>query len=350
MTRYSVQRGAATLTVVMLLMLLGALSVMASAKVDFYSQKAATNTYHYGQAFSAAQAGLERGLSYLAYTGSSTPNRAMLYDGATRRLRQAAFPLVEQLPDSRSAYRITMTQPDESDLNVIQITSTGCADGCSPCTDNCAPSATVTQLVKMRNPVVGQPDAAVLARMDVNLSGNAVVKAPTNGLAIRAGGPVGVNDTSNVTGQIVQNDTRLAQSSVDELFSYFFGDTKASMKAQLPNLTGTVPASGTTGGAYWIEGNVSINSGTYGSPAEPMTLIVNGSFKMNSGTTVYGFVYVVGNNNAWENSGGTFTGTVVAEGAFRGSGQSSVTGSRQVLNNLTGGVLPVKVPGSWRDF
>lgn len=348
------QRGAATLAVVLLLLLLGALAVLSSAKVVYFGQKAANNAYHYGQAFSAAQAGLERGLSYLSYTGESSPNRNALFDSAARRLVAASFPLVEQLPDSRAAYSITMTQPDPStDPFLVRITSTGCADDCSVCVDNCAPRAIVTQLVKFRKLVVGKPDDGLIAREAVSISGNVTVSNTSGrGAAVRSGRGVSIGGAAGAQGGVVQNDSVLNATSADAFFSYFFGDTKEAIKSQLPVLR-DMPADGTTGGAYWLEGDIAVHGGTYGSPSEPVVLIVNGNFRMNGNTTIYGFVYVIGGPDGWDNRGGgtsAIIGGAASERSFQSVGTPDITADRTVMGALPGAVFPAKVPGSWRDF
>lgn len=342
------QSGFATLSVTMLLLFLGTLAVLTSSKVIFYEQKTATNEYHYGQASAAAKAGLARALTYLGNTKTTLPNKASLFDGATKRLKPAAFPIVEQLNASKSGFSVTMSQPSPvADPYLIQVTATGCADGCAPCTPDCGAQVIVTELVKLRKLVSNLPDAPLIARgaVDVGGSGNVLNTTP-NGIFIRAGGIISAN---KVTGKMVGNDTILAATPPEDFFNYFFNDAKATVKGAIPNLSATFPPAG-QGGAYWIEGNTAIHGGTYGSETEPVVLIVNGDLQINGGTTIYGLVYIIG---GWSNSGGgdsNIHGAAISDASYSTVGNKTITFNQTVLDVIGATTAPARVIGSWKDF
>lgn len=345
------QKGMATLFVTMVLLMLSSLAVMHGSKTVFFTQKSANNTYHYSQAMAAAQAGVDQGLSFLSNMKPGTMNRADLLNLSTMRLVATKFPLRGSLPRSRSAYTITMTQPDPvADPYTIVIRAVGCADSCGN-----SVSATVTQVIRLRKLSMHAPDDALITRGFIHLGGSVdVTNSSGIGVGVHAGSTVTVDGSSKVVGGKMQLDTKLAQTSGDTFFEYFFGDTRAEIKAQLPNLANTFPPDGTKGGAYWVEGDTAEHGGVYGSPTEPVILIVNGNLRINSNTVIYGMVYVVGGGlEGWSNGGGgtaRIIGAAVSEASFSSTGNLGITKDSDVLAALSGGVTPAKVVGGWKDF
>lgn len=347
------QHGVITLGVSLMLLLIGSLAVMSASKVVFFSQKASVSSYHYTQAFAAATAGVERGLTYLGRASGSGITQSSLYDSDTLKLKPAAFPIKETLPESKSGYTITMTQPNQADDPLlIEIKSTGCADSQATCPTAGNPEATVTQLVKFRPLLVGQPLDALLVRGTVDLKGNVTVKNQTGvGVAIRAAGTVSVGNGSSA-GTIVRNYAPLAGVTPAAFFESLFGDTKAAIQGYLPNLAADFPAAG-TGGAFWIEGDTAIHGGTFGSPSNPVILIVNGNLRLNGNTTIYGLLYVIGGTSGWNNQGGgtgEVVGATVSEGDFSAQGTPDFIKDKDVLGNLKALASVGKVVGSWKDF
>lgn len=350
------QKGFAVLGVSLVLMLLGSLAVLFSSKIIFYSQKTANNTYHFSQASAAAQAGIEQGLSFLSNTTTGTIKRSDLYDASTSRLISTQFPINGALTKSRSSYTISMLQPNvTNDPMLILIQATGCGDGCTKCTVSCPVQTKVSQLVRFRPLALHAPDDALLARGDIGIGGSVTVENTSGvGVAVHAGGSVAVTGGSATTGGTGQYDNRLAATTPNDYFAYFFGATRELVKSQIPNYANTFPPSGTVGGAYWIEGDTQEHGGTYGSPTSPVVLIVNGNLEINANTTIYGMVYVVGGGlKGWSNSGGgnaQIVGAAISEASFASTGNLDIKKDPSVLLRLTGVFSPAKVVGGWKDF
>jgi len=178
---------------------------------------------------------------------------------------------------------------------------------------------------------------------------------------------------------IIDQDATLAGLSSDDLFEGFFpggeGDpsiptgrekmqTLADGAGQLIDAADIGDLDGEDG-IMWINGdaddNVSMTGGVYGSPGNPVALIINGNLKVSGNPEIYGVVYVVGQIDA------TGTLSVVGSTIVEGTNNSSFpVGEDPVVG--TGGVdltyspftqhlakNPIKgtgtvISGSWRDW
>ena len=355
------QRGLATLTTALLLMLIVALVVVYSSRSVLFELKVSGNTYKYEQALGAAEAGLETALAYLNNGGPATPNRAAFFDFSTKKLISgtAAAPIEGKLGATQSSYSVALSQPDANDSLLLRAQATGCADGCSPCNASCPVRSQVSQLIRIRPFVTNLPLDALTAKGGVTLNGKTVVigSGPV-GWAIHAGGPVLMQNgaqTSPATGKISASEPAFGAPTAEQFFASFFGDTPDNIRAQATVLgAGQLPPQ-KAGGAFWIEGDATLPGGaTYGTPGQPVLLIVNGNLNVNGDNTVNGFVYVIGTGGAWSNGG---TGTLALAGALVSQGNMTSTGSPQLSMDaavlqalpLSTGVAS-KVMGSWRDF
>lgn len=343
------QRGAATLAATLLLLLLGTLAVLASSRGVLLNQKTATSTYHYEQARLAAQAGVERAIAYLSRTGAATPNRSSFLDAATLRVRAESGERDERLEASRSGYRFAFEQPDATDPTLVRIVSTGCADDCAA---TGAPAVRVTQLVKFRKLVPAPPVDALIARGPVDkVNGNFSVAARAPGAPIRSGRDIAdIRGSADTGGRaVVANDPVLRAASAETFFRYFFGDTPAALRGQLPALP--EDAGPVQGGAYWLgdgTGTVSLH-GDFGTAERPVVLIVDGDLRINANTEVYGFIYVRGNLSG--NGTATVRGAIAVQGQVdKLNGNMDLVHDADVLANLSAWTAPAKVPGSWKDF
>jgi hypothetical protein len=330
-SRAARQRGAATLAATLLLLLLGTLAVLASSRGVLLNQKTATSTYHYEQARMAAQAGVERAIAYLSRTGAEAPNRASFLDAATLRVRTETGEREERLEASRGGYRIAFAQPDAADPTLVRIVSTGCADDCAA---SGAPSVRVTQLVKFRKLVPAPPVDALIARGPVGkVNGNFSVAARAPGAPIRSGQAIAALQGSADTGgrAVVANDPVLQATSAEAYFRYFFGDTPAALRGQLPTLP--EDAGLVQGGAYWLgDGADTVTlHGDFGTAERPVVLIVDGDLRINATATVRGAIAVQGQVDKL-------------------NGNMDLVHDADVLANLSAWAAPAKVPGSWKDF
>lgn len=347
------QRGAATLMVTLVLLLLGTLAVFASARPTFLNQKTATATYHYEQARMAAQAGLVRGLSYLARVDPAVaPNRGTFIDSATQRLRAGVVAPAQTLPEARAGYRIAFEQPDAADPSFVRMVSTGCADDCA---GEHVPSVRMTQLVKFRKLVAAAPIDALISRGPVDkVNGNFSVSASGPGAPIRSGYEIAdVKGSADTGGRApVANDLVLRDTSAEAFFRYFFGGTPETVWPLVPTLPADSSALGQSGAWRVGEGTGTVrldSNDTYGSPEHPVVLIVRGDLQLNGTPTVYGFVYVTGNLSA--NGNATVRGAIAVQGSVgKLNGSMSLVHDTDLLARLSAWGAPAAVPGSWKDF
>jgi hypothetical protein len=170
---------------------------------------------------------------------------------------------------------------------------------------------------------------------------------------------------------IIKADPNLAKTP-DEIFSSFFGSNTRDDLMNMAEENGQKFTQGTKGGLLnssahpnvtglnWFEGNLSLNGGdVIGSPSSPVILIINGSIDVHAQATIYGAVYVVGNNNSIS-GGPIFKGSLVFE---KGAPDSGVGGTKIVYVPFGGrgkcpedsgltDVIGAKavIAGSWKDW
>ena len=265
------------------------------------------------------------------------------------------------------------------DPTMVRITAVGCTDSQRPCVPgagaNADGSATVVQIAKVLSGLATTPAAALTAKGNVDFGSNAITATNldpgTNGITINAGGAIGgfVNSSTvkSLPGtppgaSLVGNDTSLSTMSDDQMFKSFFGVTKDQFRSA--TTTTTVNCGGVCNApvlgaidagarVLWIEGDMTLNSNAvYGSPTQPVIIVVNGNAHVQGTITIYGVLYC--QNGTWDNTGGgdaQIIGAAIAEGDFTATGTPNPTYDPDVLRRLreaTGAFA--KVPGGWRDF
>lgn len=162
--------------------------------------------------------------------------------------------------------------------------------------------------------------------------------------------------TSTTKGpDVIDSDSTLVNlaQTPDQYFENFLGQTPGDYK----NLTADVILNGNSVTAadlaagdmrYWVEGDVSLGNGTYGSNANPMVLVVNGNLSISGSPNFYGLIYVHGNLD--QAGSAAIRGAVIVRGAVSGNGSMNIIYDP---SNLPGGDTGGKVatfPGSWFDF
>jgi len=173
------------------------------------------------------------------------------------------------------------------------------------------------------------------------------------------------NQTSGFGLDMVLGDPTLRNTSEEEFWATFFGDTKReTLKSALDDAGrslapgGTPPANDTgagteTTGQYWINGDTAFNGNNiYGSPDNPVVVIVDGDLRISGSPKIYGLVYVTGELN--------ITGTMTVVGSMISeNGPNTGNGTMQVVYKpFTGdgdsgpsvSNSGVVIPGSWRDW
>lgn len=410
------QRGAATLVSAVILLVLMTLVTFFANRNIVFERKTAANQYRSTKALEAAEAGIEWALAnlnssrritaacatstvatdrsfrdrYLDPDGNglfgepfSTANPTCTFNGATWSCSCPAegfAPVVVACasPAGCPTFRTRLAKVAGDDT-LIQLTSVGCTDAQRPCVAGAGGTAdgtaTVTQIVKIASGLATIPAAAITAKGYVDFGANAITATNTdpgtNGITINAGGDItGFINASTiktmpgtpVQGSLVGNDASLASLSDDKMFQSFFGTTKEAFR-DAPTTT-QVSCAGVCGNTLlnaiergartiWVEGDMVLNSNdVFGSPTDPVIVVVNGNIEVRGDSIFYGVLYC--QNSAWDNTGGgnaLVVGAAISEGNFTATGTPDPTYDPDVLRRLnqTTGVV-AKVPGGWRDF
>lgn len=158
----------------------------------------------------------------------------------------------------------------------------------------------------------------------------------------------------------IDKDPRLSTLTGDQFFNNFFYQDRATIQS-MARYTSLAAANGASeGGIVWVQGNATMNGGTYGSPQRPVVIIINGNFSSTGNPVIYGMLYVVGQFDA----AGTPTvyGSVVVEGdptrvptgelPVVGNGTVNLVYTPYTLDqapNPIAGTTTI-VAGSWRDW
>lgn len=366
----SKQNGTATIILVLVLTTVISTITLYTANSVQTSQRVSANTLREKQAFEAAESGLEYGISHLKENGTVIMVDTDA-DGYIDPYSTSETTNVNQANGTQ--YSFSYTNPTFNDFDVIELTSTGQS------IDGTVNSTVIQELLKLTH-LTNSPPAGFIAHSDVAMSGNMSITNTETGNTIWSGGTVtlggsaetigspttqGVNtgsDKHSINSDITHNDATLSGLSNDEFFQNFFGMSKSQARDSAnilyvgdANTNYSDLLNGVVGKTIWLDhtagGEASFSgNAVIGSVTQPVVLIVDGDFKANGTTIVYGAIYVA---QDWNNSGGgtlDVYGAVVVEGTFSGTGTPNVQFSQAVLNATSSIADYVKIPGSWRDF
>ncbi len=369
-SKASHQKGTATIIVVIVLTAVISTITLYSAESVQNSQRVTANTLREKQAFEAAESGLEYGISHIKENGTSIMVDSDL-DGYIDPYSNSDTTNVNQANGTQ--YSFSYANPTLNDFDVITLSSTGVCD------DGSVQRTIVQDLLKLTH-LVNSPPAGFIARGNVTMSGNMSITNTETGHTIWAGGNVALQGSASTTGSpttqgistgsdkhainsdITMNDASLSSLSNDEFFQNFFGMSKSQARDSAnilysddSNVNYSDLLNGVVGKTIWLDhsagGEASFSgNAVIGSPSQPVVLIVDGNFKANGTTVIYGAIYVA---QDWNNSGGgtlDIYGAIIVEGAFSGTGTPNVEFSENVLNATNSIADYVKIPGSWRDF
>jgi Tfp pilus assembly protein PilX len=358
------QRGITVLVLTVMLLLAATLIALFAANYSLMQSRTTSNQYRSQQAFEAAEAGLEFGISYLiqnnaAITGSPSGGYIPAYTSASTTNVVLA---------NNSTFSITYTNPIQNNYSLIQITSTGISDDGTS-------THVVTQQVQYGSYLLNPSSYTLVTKGTLSLSGNTTVTNTQTNNTLEAGSTVagsgsfktvtgsGTSSTSgNFGADITQNVTSLANTANGDLFSEYFGMTEAQYQTKaahsysnLSNYSTTL--NGITGTTIWINqtsGNANFSgNSTIGTQANPVLIVINGNLNISGNFTLYGFLFVIGASSATTNLSGniTITGGIASTDNVSASGNLNLTYDSSVLNSVqTATSYYAKVPGSWKDF
>ena len=391
------QKGAATIAMAIILLILISIAVFTVNGSVVRETKVINSGVRSQQAFEAAEAGLAAATDYFKEDWDRDNDEIIdpVYDTDGDGIGDINSAVV-----GTGRVEITTTDVSSGIMKMIRVESTGFSD------DSTA-TRTVTQIVSKPDPTPNLPDNPLTTRISIDVDGSATVLNPEGNTNIWSGGEADIFSNNSVATEIADpqdpdypdcmetpltcntipssnqlnagsdilaKDSRLQNSSEDDLFLYYFGLPKSVYRDYIVTLettgaTANSDAQYATEEIIWIDGDVNLeNTTTIGwsvnvtagspcpdSPLRTSILIIDGNATM-SGTTLFGMVYVTGNAiiaDSTDIHGALVVGNnlIVQETSTTGTaGSLDLVYNSDVLRSArrSGSMLPVA--GSWKDF
>jgi hypothetical protein len=401
------QRGAATLIMVLSVLLLLTILTLVSGEVATIEQRTAANDLRSRQAFEAAMTGYERALSHLA----DPPDPAQPFVGLNRAPPSDGKPT--SLPAAQSmvgggfyAVEFCNSAVDSATgqlVNLLPAATLACTPGSAAenrrvvyargWSDDASAAHHVVALVDKAPAFAGTPANPLVSRGVVSINGSGDVTNPEGRLTIWSGQSVtftNANFKTNIlaptvqpgqSGEVIESssdrqagmdvvasDGNLSSLTGAEFFSNFMGYSPDAYRAAVgANTTSnlgayageagynqviwvTPPAGASTPYTFGLSGNPEFGTlGEAGTDAKPAVVIIDGNLDVSGGVTFNGLVYVRGNITG--NGNLTVRGAVIVEGRV-----DNLTGSVDVIYNglllgqARGLGRAAVLPGSWKDW
>jgi hypothetical protein len=403
--RRCLQGGAATLLMVLgVLVLLTALTIV-SGEVATIEQRTAGNELRARQAFEAAMTGFERALAHVSNPANAT----------------APFDLTAAPPTASPRVRVTDADIRHGTYavefcdasvaagalqNPLPAPAVACAAG-APGDDRRLIYARgwsddgtglhhIVAVVEKAPAFAGTPANPLTAKGSVSINGSADVTNPEGRLTIWAGNSVpftNANFKTNIlspTGKneviagssdrqagidVVANDGNLSNESDSDFFRNFMGYTPAAYRAAVaPQIiaNGDIAAAeaSSPNSVLWVADSnpgdgvtqdFSVNGGEFGvlpvgtpgdagyQPARPTVMIIDGNFEVAGNLTINGLLYVRGNLTSHGNV--RVNGAVIVEGKVEnGTGSLDIVYNSLLLGGARGLGRAAVLPGSWKDW
>lgn len=408
------QRGAGSLVVVAILLVVLSVAVIFGNKTILFEQKTSTNQYRSTLAFEAADAGLSWATAMLnkqeyinancatdtstsvrfknkyinvdATTGALSPiNSGSVVAACAYNLTGGALtcncPAAGTAPTAAAPTGSTGYTPGfavalitNSVTGTVDLVSYGCSAVINSTTCSGDAGAKVSITLGQASGLSTPPASPLTARGSVSV-GNAALGVinpdpNTNGVTINAGGSIDAPNAriSTIPGTppfstLVGNDGSLRNLTEDSMFATYFGMSKDAYKS-LP-ATAVLSCSGACTGtdlqnAYnsgarqiWIPGDLNMSANaTIGSGTDPFVLVVDGAISISGTVQLYAVIYSTA--VTWNDTGGgsaLLRGAAISEGSFTGNGTPDYYYDPDVMRRIRNSASSfVAVPGSWKDF
>lgn len=373
------QQGAATIIMATVLLFTLSLISIYAARVGVLEHRITNNYYRAKQAYEGTQAGIDAALRAITKLNVVTDGAGVVQTQPVFNV--AADPACPTIP-AGTTFTVCLTRnnggaiepvatysatygpltPGSVDTNFLLLTvNAASGDGAS--------QQTFQQVVQFQPLMATPPPASLVVKGNVTTNNQLALVNQTAGnadVAIWSGGAVtgSPNVTVNSGTGVYQSNADLAGLTDNQFFENFFGLTKQSVQSMSQQIDCSASCNGNTnaiknldgvgGTILWVNGDLDLNKSiSIGTEAQPVTLIVEGNFKMtHAQAKVFGTVYVANNN--WDNTGGkgTINGSVMVEKNFISTGNLTIDySSTATLANLATSVGTYNgVAGSWRDF
>jgi len=344
------QRGAATLLVVLVLLIGITLVTLTTSKTVLLETQIAADNYRTAQAVAAANYAMDYGVNYFnnggfdqvinasgTAVGGCIPDTA---NGHDCKIDSVTVPSLTSADGSQTTFA-TVTFDDLLATRCAPTTVGGMKSGLITAigfSDDRLASRTITQCVVplaiLRN---GGPKQPLVAQASVALTGNARIINRYTNTTIWSGDAVSIGSSSametyikdTASGVLTQaqlldtndsNNTQLVSNrnlgngldiidkdpslgtliGLDFFKNFFNADSRAQVKAMADAIgqsytsMSSAVTSPVKSGLIWVEGNQSMNGGTIGSVTAPAIVVINGDFTLGGGATIYGVLYVAG--------------------------------------------------------
>lgn len=272
------------------------------------------------------------------------------------------------------------------DVEAVRVTSYACSAQASACSSTnfgtADGNARLSAIIKLRPLLRATPSAPLTCGTSCTVGGSYNIvnqDISTNGILINAGTSISTAPGTSMTtlqgqptanAQVGSDSSLSALSSADptcsnsQMFNAYFGSTLTQYRnaptTKVLSCGSTSDCKTKLDGAYndgwrafYFDSDLQLSgNNTYGSQADPITLVTPNAITINGNNTFYGMIF--SNNSDWNNIG---TGSAVIYGAqvtcaaFNSNGNGTVSYDPEALRNarrMTG--IMVRVPGSWRDF
>jgi hypothetical protein len=315
------QRGAATLFVVVIVLLLVTLITYTMTNTTVVEGRMTNSDVKSRQAFHAAQAGLDFALQKILTNdlgelqtacgetvvdegNPASPTFQLLFGEG---IPECPSPLVGL--QTRSAIRSIGRSADGSAVRVLEVAIDlerewiGTPVAADP---SAIPPPTIPGAVVSRGSItfsgtadVG-PCATIAACEALATPGNKQVPISgldqilvTSGTSI-SGGTTGTPST-RLESQHKNIDSSLQSLTGDQFFEQILGADKATFQAAAVEITSSSSITEVNVNPFiWAQGDITLNGGQYGTPDKPVTLVVNGDLTLAGNVIFWGVVYVIG--------------------------------------------------------
>jgi hypothetical protein len=272
------------------------------------------------------------------------------------------------------------------DTEAVRITAWSCSAQAGACTSanfgSADGNARLTAIVKLRPLLRAAPAAPLTCGTSCTVGGSYNIinrDIPTNGILVNAGTTISTGPGTNFTtlqGQpstnaLVGSDASLSSlSSADptcdnsKMFNAYFGSTleqyrntpstKVLSCGSASDCKSKIDSAYADGWrAFYFDSDLQLSgNNTYGSQADPITIVSSHAITINGNNTLYGLIF--SNSADWNNLGSgnaVIHGAQVTCAAYNSNGNGTANYDPEALKNLrrlTG--IMVAVSGSWRDF
>ena len=318
-----------------------ALTAVATSGTALLSQRIASNDNRIGQALDAAEAGMDLAMAALR---NATP----------------PYPTLSRTLPNGTSFVTTISDASLHNQARYVVVSRGTS------IDQSA-TRTVRQTFALLHLLQNAPETPLITRYSVTFKGNASIVNPEGFTTIWSGHTTGFAGNSNggtyidvngdgtllkstssntYGGDVVLNDITLANLN-DDTFYYTFMGVPRNKLQELANISPNV---------YWLSdpsGTIKIASNpVFGSPENPVIVYIDGNTDITGTPVFYGLVYVRGDFGK--------AGTAVVNGAVVVEGNtefSELTGNLQVVYNSdllsrinTAPPYVNGLAGTWKDF